>query len=109
MKLSQIVATLFAIVSAFAVTEEKEKKINWKMLWRNRPYMECYIQFINVTEEELQKNCEIYRSDKCQKYLADPFQYVPTCGPASGYYSVSALRDMDLKCSDYTKACTLKE
>lgn len=109
MKLSQIIASLFVIGSAFAVTEEEGKKLIAKCYEEIDPYMECYVHFINVTDEELKKNCDIYRTEKCQNYLADPLKYVPTCGPASGYYSVSALRDMDLKRADYAKACAVKE
>lgn len=70
-----------------------------------QPYDECYIDYSDIPEADLQKNCEIYKSEKCQNYFKDPLKYVPTCSQAIGYRSVSQLNDMDTLIADLNAAC----
>jgi len=86
-------------------SEEEIKTVVEKCYDELRKYDECYIDYLNISDEELQKNCKVYKSDKCQKYFEDPIKHVPTCSEAIGYKSVSRLNHMDLTISDYNEAC----
>jgi len=59
-------------------------------------YEDCYIKYIDISEGELQKNFEVFKSEKCQKYFEDPIKYVPTCAGATTYHSISKLNNMEL-------------
>jgi len=110
MKFSQAIATLFLIGStfAFAIDDQAENVIN-KCYEELTEYQDCYVKYAGVTESELQKNCEIYKSDKCQKYFEDPIKYVPTCSDAIGFRSISMLNHMDLTISHFNEICSENE
>jgi len=94
---------LYIIVVLYS--EEEMNKIAEKCYDELSKYDECYIDYINVSDEELSKNCKVYKSEKCQKYFEDPIKYVPTCSETIGFRSVSRLNHMDLTISDLNKAC----
>jgi len=110
MKFTQAIATLFLIGStfAFAIDDQAENVIN-KCYEELTEYQDCYVKYADVTESELQKNCEIYKSDKCQKYFEDPIKYVPTCSDAIGFRSISMLNHMDLTISHFNEICSENE
>jgi len=86
-------------------SDEEIEKIVQKCYDELHVYYECYITYVDIPEDELQKNCKVYQSEKCQKYFKDPLKYVPSCSEAIGYRSVSALNDMDRTITDFNKAC----
>jgi len=114
MKFAQIVATLSAIGSAigsafaFAINGPAEKVIN-KCYEELAEYEICYVKYGDISEMELQKNCEIYKSEKCQKYFKDSIKYVPTCAEATTYHSIPKLNDIELTRNYYDDICTNNE
>ena len=65
----------------------------------------CFITYENISKDELQNNCKIYKSGKCQKFFKDPIKNVPTCSEANEYRSVSAINNMEETISNFNKAC----
>jgi len=108
MKFSQIFATLLVISSAFAIDEYKGKEIVEICYDELNDYDECYPKYAEVTEKELQDNCNAYKSEKCQNYWDDPIKFVPTCSKAIGYRSISRLNEMDIKRAHYDEICAQK-
>ena len=109
MKFSQIFATLLVIGSTLAIDEYEGKEIVEKCYDELNEYDGCYPDYAEITEKELQDNCNVYKSEKCQNYWDDPIKFVPTCSEAIGYRSISRLNEMDRKRADYDEICSPKK
>ena len=108
MKLYQIIATLFVIGFAFVVAEnEKDPYEEFLNICYTEleTYDECYLSYYDeIPPDELKKNCDIFKSEKCQNYWDDPLKYVPTCKKAISR-SVSKLNRMDETRAEYDEVC----
>jgi len=92
---------------AFAVAEEEKDPYEEFLnicYTELETYDECYLRYYEIPPDELKKNCDIFKSEKCQNYWDDPLKYVPTCKKAISR-SVSKLNRMDETRAEYDEVC----
>jgi len=69
-------------------------------------YDECFFNFFNLTTDELLDKCEIYKSKKCQDFVSDPWNVVPSCNFAGQYEMIRILSKVDELRKTYSGICS---
>jgi len=112
--MKSIISLIVPLVAANAALAavSKATKLNYYNMCLNalQPYRECVPQWVDRTYNQVESDCKIYLSDKCQRFFSNPFNAVPGCNDwrnwASGNYPIPMLSNLNIKTAIYTMICS---